>query len=156
MNIVIEGPDNSGKSTLAVSLSAFLGWPIQPSEGPERYPGEMEARCLRYLNMYWTIFDRHPCISQSIYGLYRGDTLPDATAFYRSNPFIIYCPGDGLLTGHVIKAHDSEDHLKMLDLHHRSICEDYDRWAIARATWIQRKEDSYFKLIDAIRGIARC
>jgi hypothetical protein len=46
--------------------------------------------------------------------------------------------------------------LKMLDLHHRSICEDYDRWAIARATWIQRKEDSYFKLIDAIRGIARC
>ena len=154
MIIVIEGPDGSGKSTLALKLQKALSWPIQPSEGPEKYPGEIETRCQKYLSMDRTLFDRHPCVSQNIYGRYRG-RLVTTGSFYTSNPFLIYCPGDGLLTGHVVKEHDSPEHLEMLDKHHHSICQDYDRWALARATWIQRKEDPTDRLIEAIKGITK-
>ena len=94
--IVIEGLDATGKSTLADCLAKHLHWPIQPSEGPPRYEGEMTLRVERYLKMSrHVIYDRHPCVSQPIYGTMRthNDDI-DSTlvnAFYAQDPLFIYC-----------------------------------------------------------------
>ena len=37
--ILIGGPSNAGKSTLAQSLAQTLGWTYQPTDGLGRYPG---------------------------------------------------------------------------------------------------------------------
>jgi predicted HAD superfamily Cof-like phosphohydrolase len=150
MNIVIEGPDNSGKSTLARSISSELGWPVKSSEGPEKYPGEINERLIRYLEMDRVIFDRHPCVSQMIYHLFnKTNPVPSSTIkdFYASSPVIIYCPGMDL-DDHTLKDdYDTDEHLEMIERNHSMICRFYDIWALKHAHIIYRKGDPISSII---------
>lgn len=115
--IIIEGLDATGKSTLAARISELLGWPIQSSEGPEKYPGEIVRRSEQYLNLpNHTIFDRHPLISQFVYGSLANKTLPPMYLLQelkRRNPYIIEAhPGNH--GDHIVKAHDNPEHLDMI------------------------------------------
>src|SRR5688500_14255581 len=117
--IIIEGMDNSGKSTLALMLARRLNYQVQESEGPPRDAREINDRCRRYSQLQNTVFVRHPVISNAIYGQFRpeGDPIEDAVRdeFYASRHLIIYCdPLDRGLLEHVEKDHDSPQHLAMI------------------------------------------
>lgn len=117
MAIVIEGLDATGKSTLAQRIHILTGWPIQRSEGPEKFPGEIISRGERYLTLPDnTIFDRHPLISQFIYGTLSHKTLPPPYLLQelkRRQPYIIEASEDNLGI-HDIKEHDTPEHLQLI------------------------------------------
>jgi predicted HAD superfamily Cof-like phosphohydrolase len=159
MIVVLEGVDACGKSTLARRLSAVLGWPIQSSEGPEKYPGEANDRIRRYLSLDRTIFDRHPCISQQVYCQVNGTQSVDPALlriFYASKPLLIYCQapaGRDLMAGHVEKAHDSPQHLQAIKAHAQRIQAHYECWALKHAHVLVRWGDDYQALEATIRAL---
>src|ERR1043166_7927791 len=74
--IVIEGMDNSGKSTLARVIADHMGLAIQESEGPPRSADEINERVDRYSSMRDThLFVRHPCVSNPIYDCGRTENV---------------------------------------------------------------------------------
>lgn len=133
MNIVLEGPDGSGKSTLAHVLQQHVPFTYVPGGGPPHYPGEMIERVKKYLALDNSLFDRHPCVSQPIYGSFRNDpknTIPDKLIhqFYESKPFIVYC---GSVSGfHNLKNYDTPVHVKMINDFEDRIRRAYTIWAI--------------------------
>ncbi len=156
MNIVIEGPDNSGKSTLAKLLSIELGRPVYASEGPEKYQGELRERVERYRGLSNVLFDRHPCVSDIIYGAFRERRSTMAgeqeTLFYASQPLMIYCdPLDRGLKGHLEKAHDTAQHVKLIHEHHHAILDLYRTWGIQRAHIIYRIGDDPQRIVRFAR-----
>lgn len=156
--IIIEGHDNSGKSTLAVALADYLGYTVQESEGPPRSAEEINQRCVGYLERAFrrdpVIWVRHPVISNAIYGSFReeGDPiLPEIRAeFYRiNNRVLIYCDPLGRGLGdHVVKKHDTPEHLKMLELKHTLILDAYRQWAIQNADIMYRIGDSMQRVMS--------
>jgi hypothetical protein len=154
MQIVIEGPDNSGKSTLIGQLQRIIRWPVQSSEGPEKHPNEINERVARYQKYTgdW-IFDRHPCVSQPIYGQLANRTpihqhlLED---FYGASPLFVYCRGRGTLAGHVLKQHDDPAHIEAVDRNQGWIEQTYDRWALKHAHLCYRIGDDSDRLISLI------
>lgn len=154
MNIVLEGPDASGKSTLARYLSQELKRSIVPSEGPEKFPGEINERIRRYRWFDNVIFDRHPCISQGIYSIFNGLTPPDRDLvfdFYETKPVLIYCMSTVSLD-HQAKGHDSEDHLKMIEMNNAEIRRLYDQWGLDFAHFIYRVGSPMARILRAING----
>lgn len=135
MIIVLEGPDNSGKSTLAKELSEILGFDIIHSGGPEKYPGEIAERMKRYQKENWVIFDRHPAISQSVYCFYTGQNSPPIELideFWSTRPFVIYCQGRNL-EGHEINPDiDNNWHLSIVEQNYEKICQSYDSHFLTR------------------------
>lgn len=115
--IIIEGLDATGKSTLCEAIHKETNWPVQVSEGPEKHPGEIIDRCLRYMLLpHHTIFDRHPIISQSIYGPLSGkSTIPPGILqeLKRRDPLIIEASSSNKFE-HTIKAHDTPEHLDLI------------------------------------------
>jgi predicted HAD superfamily Cof-like phosphohydrolase len=154
--IVIEGPDASGKSTLAAYIAQALDAPVQQSEGPPKYPGEMKIRLQRYEHLPpSTIFDRHPVVSEEMYcyALGRQLDIPAATinAFYRSNPTFIYCdPQDRDLSRHDIKEHDSPEHLLALHENFDRLREAYRSWAVTHAHIIYRIGDDPRRVVQFV------
>lgn len=152
--IVIEGVDNSGKSTLANRMKDFFlpSCTIQRSEGPDKGNGEINERIRTYNVMIsqsarsgTLIFDRHPCISEPIYSRYRGIRQCSVDPmlienFYERHPLFIYCADRGL-RGHVEKKHDKPEHLTSIKDNHNAIVEDYMFWALSRAHIIYRVGD---------------
>lgn len=144
MHIIIEGPDGSGKSTLAKAIQELTGYRIQSGEGPEKYPGEVTHRAMRWLTMMADeaniIFDRHPCISHPIYSTFTEVSELDAklaVEVYEYPAIFIYCKGQLDLDGHEKKkGYDSEGHVKTITDHHVDICRMYDQWAQKWATMI--------------------
>lgn len=159
MILILEGPDNSGKSTLAAHLSEALAIPITSSEGPEKYPGEINERLRRYHedSRKLMIFDRHPAISQLIYGSFREGGAhgvdPDLVQqLYNRDPLIIYCHGRSL-SGHVIKDHDSAAHRASVARYHEEICQQYDAWAAEKAHIHYRVGDSMERVLQLVKGV---
>src|SRR6516165_5566479 len=117
MMIVVEGPDAAGKSTLARYLAEALELPMIISEGPPKHPSEMGERLKRYSQLPANIiFDRHPCVSEMIYapalGRACGVSARAVKEFYDKKPFFIYCdPARGHQV-HVVKEHESREHLE--------------------------------------------
>ena len=73
--IILEGPDNSGKSQLALDLHRIFGWPVEHSNKPEliAYQGhdrEFMAymHAVQHLSPKAVIRDRTYAISENIYG----------------------------------------------------------------------------------------
>lgn len=155
MNIVFEGPDNSGKSTLARYVANHVKKNIILSEGPDKYPGEINERILRYEQLRGVIFDRHPCVSHPIYSSFRTITpiKPELLLrFYDSKPVFIYCRARGL-EGHVIKDHiDTADHLESITTNADGIARMYDEWATHHALIWYRVGDSMERILDLVQG----
>jgi hypothetical protein len=154
VSVVIEGIDNSGKSTLAKYIAQHHLCPnIVESEGPPRYPGEINERISRYFRDQRPnlIYVRHPVVSQPIYNLGRmgkasvssdevSPTLMEE--FYRRKPTLIYCdPGLRGLEGHQVKAGEDEDHLASISRNYNYLLLEYRRWALRHAHVIYRIGD---------------
>lgn len=162
MNIVLEGPDGSGKSTFArVILQHVPALSYTPGEGPPKRPGEMVERVERYLRLDNCLFDRHPCVSQLIYDRFRvgGEGIPQhlVDRFYASKPFLIYCYGRG---PHVADHSDADtpEHLAMIEKYDDNIRHAYHEWAnglVPAMYWYSIEDPSHVFLaqyiIDSIK-----
>lgn len=159
--IVLEGMDNSGKSTLCRQISAVLPtWQIQVSEGPPKYAGESTERVARYLNFPRnTIYDRHPCVSQPIYGTLRSHSDPIdpefIEVFYSMKPLFIYCdPVDRGMTGHVHhEGVDTPHHVASVNAHVDLLTTLYRQWAIKHAVFIYRIGDPMKRIVQAVETL---
>lgn len=96
--IIVEGLDNSGKSTLIESLSKDLRLPAARSNmiGPTTEQIEAYDNWLRAAPAQAAVTDRHPAISDLVYGpIIRGGTESslDLALAYRNRPqtVLIYC-----------------------------------------------------------------
>ena len=158
MNIVFEGPDNTGKSTLIQQLQEKINWPTIPSEGPEKYPGEIDIRITR-LNMHiGVIFDRHSAVSESIYAFLReapGPSPMSIMGFYSMKPSIVYCrpvAGRGMRGHRINKGVDTQRHVAGVTENYERITRMYDEWALEHAHFIYRIGDDPDQLIQSIEG----
>jgi len=158
-DIVFEGNDNTGKSTLISQLHQILSdRKVIPSSGPEKYPGEIDERIMKLIQTEeGVIYDRHPAVSESMYCFLRNAAGPARSSidlFYRTNPVIIYCrppTGRDPMEGHSFNpAVDTPEHVKgVLDNYHR-LTDAYDHWALQHAHFIYRIGDDADQLINAI------
>lgn len=157
MNVVIEGLDNSGKSTLARVLSSQLNRQVFSSEGPEKEPGELEKRVQRYSEQTYAIFDRHPCVSDPIYSMARGKpcvlSQNIVAQFYDTKPLFIYCdPGAKGLGGHIRKEHDSDEHMQAVESHYQSLLHQYKYWAADHSHINWRIGDNIHHLVRMVKA----
>ncbi len=151
MNIVIEGPDNSGKSTLARILDKHVPLlSIHPGDGPPRDLEEIIRRAFRYLKLENKIFDRHPIVSEPIYGQFREPPshIPQVYVdiFYRTPILFIYCHGQAGV--HQIKDYDTPEHVKLINDHDEAIKSAYEDWASHHANVRYRVGDDTQPLIQ--------
>lgn len=157
MNIVIEGLDNSGKSTLARVLATQLNRQVFSSEGPEKEPGELVNRVQRYAEHQGVIFDRHPCISDPIYSKARGKpcVLPQDVIeqFYASENLFIYCDaGTRGMNGHLKKDHDSPEHMAAIENDYAGLLHRYRLWATDYAHINWRIGGDIHKLVRMVKA----
>jgi len=136
--IILEGPDSSGKTTLAHALSEVLGIPIHHFGGPPEDPAELSKRIeFMFDNSDHLIFDRVPLISEQVFSILRNwngmNILTRSNAYYvrlqKINPIIVYCrpPADSLIhCNHEIKGHDTEEHIKAVEANRGVLLERYD------------------------------
>lgn len=126
--VIVEGPDGAGKTTLINRLCAELGVEIRPrsstsDHGPVDDVWEWVKRDL-ITNVDRDIYDRHPFISESIYGpVLRGEMRlgPDPEEqelhyglFLHHRPLVIYCmPPLKQVRFNVAQNHDGQtDHTR--------------------------------------------
>jgi predicted HAD superfamily Cof-like phosphohydrolase len=156
--IILEGPDNGGKSTLAAELSRITGLPVQGSEGPSLYMGEMNERIRRYLDMPPTIFDRFPAISNPIYdrALQREPDVIDPaliSEMYAREPVLVFCDSSGRgLTGHIVKTRETAEHIEGVQHNQRYLCDLYQTWAMLHANMVYRIGDDKGQAVRRIVG----
>jgi len=155
--IVIEGCDNSGKSTLARLISSLLpSWQVQVSEGPPKYEGEMDKRVMRYLSYTNNvIYDRHPCVSQPIYGKMRTHCDPIRKdlidTFYAMKPLFIYCDARNGLAGHVERTEvDTPVHVAAITENFEKLVSHYRQWAIDHAFIVYRIGDPVTRVLKVV------
>lgn len=157
LNIVFEGPDHAGKSTLAKTVSDALRMPLQISSGvPKSYP-EICERTQHYIdNLNGYVIDRHPCVSQVIYGELRNDPpLPQhmVDAFYAQKPFLIYCCANVDLSKHVPSVGDTPEHLAALETGFQLVVRAYEAWAFEHAHIFYRNYDETERIIAMMKGL---
>ena len=140
--LILEGLDATGKTTFAATMAVKYGLSVQPSEGPSKHPGEIDERIQRYLLMDDVIFDRHPAVSQAIYGELRGDEIPSARwvkEVYLSHPLIIYFdPVIPFGAAHRPGTYDTGSHLTFITEHYDELLLSYRVWAARHAHVIFR------------------
>lgn len=159
--IVLEGADGSGKSTLAKELSKLTGWPVVGSKGPPRSPDEFVARIEALLaQRARTIFDRHPIISEFIYGgLLRPQIkIPRRlmAKFKSSRPFIIYCKSPtGELTPQNNPEIDTFQHVSMLQAYHPQILDRYELYFHVKPPQAYYRWNNRQEVIDLALQYAR-
>lgn len=154
MAIIIEGHDNSGKSTLATRMADYMGLLVQESEGPPKSDDEINERVDRYEQLQGRLFVRHPVVSNAIYGKFRPEGNPitpgRSMIFYEGQHVLIYCDAQQAYEGHVVKAHDTERHLKLLDDNAAALLHEYRLWAAQHAHFVYRIGDDMDRLIAAV------
>ena len=116
--IIIEGPDNSGKSTLAKNLSIALKIKIWHSPGPNTKEQLYDSMDF-VMEQEELILDRVPCISEQIYGpVLRGKNLLQDTDLLEKlieekDPIFIYCrPSTDIIVSKRMqfRPEETEDH----------------------------------------------
>lgn len=156
--IVCEGPDNSGKSTLAARIAHRFGFTVYESEGPPTETETIDDRIRRYMHrdaasVVPCVYARHPVVSQPIYASIkgnRGDAVDAALReqFYNSEPLLIYCdPLERGLSDHKIKPHDSEEFIADLTNKHIAVRDAYRTWASVHAKIVWRIGDDEEQLM---------
>lgn len=158
MQIVLEGPDNAGKSTLAAHLVDMLGLPIQHSGGPSKFPGEVNTRTFEFNQRRMTqIFDRHPAVSQNIYVaalMNDGElvTQDNVDEFYARKPLIIYCRNINGTDGHELSEHSSAEYFSAVEKAMPRLKQLYDEWALERATIVYRIGDDMDRIVSFVQA----
>lgn len=153
--IVIEGMDNSGKSTLGAAMADYMDLIVQESEGPPLSDDEINARVDRYEKMEGRLFVRHPIVSNAIYGQARDAgnsiTIGRTSIFYESKPLLIYCDaGTRGLGAHALKAHDTEKHIDDVTNNYSKLLYLYRQWAAEHAHFVYRIGDDMDQLIATV------
>lgn len=153
--LVIEGMDNSGKSTLANAMADYMDLIVQESEGPPRSDDEINERVDKYQDMEGRLFVRHPVVSNSIYGMFRPEGNPITPGrtmlFYEARPTLIYCDaGTRGYEGHELKDHDTERHRKLLNENQQNLLREYRLWAAQYAHFVYRIGDDMDRLISMV------
>lgn len=163
MIIVIEGMDNSGKTTLAEHLSQATGYSIQHSGGPPKFPGEINQRIAKFNALTNIIFDRHAAISQPIYRVCRGASNADGERvsvqlidqFYATRPLLIYC--DPLSRGLAGQRHNAEVDTPTRQAEIRDAYEQllsmYRAWAIQFAHLTYRIGDDIGRILTMVQSL---
>ena len=131
--IIVEGPDNAGKSTLVNWLEKQTGVTPVRGQGPEKYPGEMEERIASYPTS--GLLDRHPAISNAIYDIARGKSDRRALLLTRvpRQAFYVYCRPPNARV-HSLETHnerpgiDTPPQLELIRKKHIDIVRLYDRF----------------------------
>ena len=168
--IIVEGPDNSGKSTLISKLVEELGLTLlDRPHGPPKDPTELRKRIKTLENHYnnkKAIIDRHPLIGESIYGpilrnrnmLNEIQDYPELRrTFWSSDFFIIYCrpPMDKIMNmeTHQVKDYDTPEHLKALKRNVVRIVDSYDlkMWLCRAHTYNYTRPEALNNLLSIIR-----
>lgn len=101
MNIVIEGANGTGKSTLAEELGIVFGLQVIHANGPSKTEEECLARCIRQealIDLSEYVFDRTQSISFLVYQEY--DAMIERKVYgfaehLADNCKLIYCVGQG-------------------------------------------------------------
>ena len=159
--VIVEGPDNAGKSTLIKQLIKEIGLVEIPriAHGPTRSIKDLYDRTFDIIDKATRfrsrriIIDRFSLIGEDIYGpVLRNknlwDCMPrDKIKFWKAvnllNPFIIYCrpPLDTLknMETHQVKVYDTHEHLKKVLERQELIVNAYDNYF---ANW---KYHNFFK-----------
>lgn len=126
MIIILEGPDNAGKSTLARMLAEDLKVEVVHPGGPPANIADALIRCGEQAMLFQLgesisfIYDRVTCISEPIYrgidthlvafGLFQADLASEVADH---NVLLVYCrPPIRVIkdfSGHVTKAHETEE-----------------------------------------------
>ena len=161
--VIVEGIDNSGKSTLVTHLSdKLLSFSVQRGEGPPKTGENINLRAYKYLQYqgHW-LFDRHPIISQPVYGEISTNTqrispwMMDALLSHK--PLIIYCdPGTRGLGEH--KARTGEGHidtpefLEGLQRNYDSMLRAYREMATLHANHIYRIGDNMDLVVELVNN----
>lgn len=129
--IILEGPDNAGKSTLGAYLSKELRAPLIHSEKPD--PNWTQLECLehstRQLRPQGAILDRIYALSECVYGpICRGasalgDKHPEALLDLYHRPYlVVYCRPKM----ETILRNNGRDQMPGVLESHRDIVEAYD------------------------------
>jgi len=137
--IVVEGPDNSGKTTLLKTISEAFRTEIHHSGGPPKYDGETLDRTAEYLQMDYKLYDRFPAISDQVYSpLFRGVNYFNTKRgqqlfkdFLLKRPLIVYCrpPDEVLMELENHKFHpenETQEHFQKVMANQAKIIETYD------------------------------
>lgn len=161
--VVFEGPDGGGKSTLIQTLTRehlFRHPWIVSSEGPEKWPGEINDRIARYFQTYskdeLTLYDRHPCVSQLAYTRVHNQSPPDPILieqFYQAVSYIIYCRPVGAFTHTAVGEWDTPEYLEKVDNNYAALLSYYDQWALRSANFIYRIGDPIEPIAHMIERI---
>lgn len=160
--ILVEGPDNSGKSTLIEQLTVeFDLFKCDRPHGPPKTPEELYNRTMDVQNLYKSkklIMDRNPIIGENIYGpILRcknmWDDIPEKeeceeelfSKLLSHTIFLIYCrpPREILLdlSTHRVKDYDTKEHLESLSKNQSRIVDAYDRFMSEWATYTYNYKD---------------
>jgi hypothetical protein len=120
----------------------------------------MDDRVTSYLrNTDKMIYDRHPCVSQPIYGSMRShrDVISPnlIELFYKRNPLFIYCDGGSRgMQGHTHnEAVDSEEHLKNVAANYQDLLQRYRTWAAQHAFMSYRIGDNVARIAQVIEAL---
>lgn len=156
MNIVVEGPDGAGKSTLCRYLSARLNRVLVRGEGPSKGPGELDQRIARMMKYRHVVFDRHPAVSGPIYQAFKGPDVDTPSAemlaiFYGVPSLFVYCHPTSL-AHEADSATDTPAYLNWLEENRQNILYAYETWALVRASFVYRAGDNMEQLATALAG----
>ncbi len=156
MNIILEGPDNAGKSTLAKAISEATGWPIKNKEGRPPTQLLLFEKFRKYEALENKIIDRHPIVSQSIYGFIRSDEdIPQEFLdnFFNRGDLIIYCRCVDIgLKGHEASDTDTPEHLAMIEEDQKRILNTYDNWAAMCADIVYKNWKDLPMVVAMVQG----
>jgi hypothetical protein len=157
VNIILEGPDNAGKTTLANALAKEIGWPIKHKEGRPKTWILLLEKLRKYEAVDRMIVDRHPIISQSVYGLVaRNDpSIPTdfMDRFFERRDLIIYCRCISTqLEGHEPSDSDTPEHLKAIEENYQKILNVYDNWAAVACNIVYVDYDQMPGVIAMVKG----
>lgn len=156
-NIVLEGPDAAGKSTLAKALHVATGWPIHPKEGkPDTFEATVK-KCERYLKLDGYIIDRHPMVSQAIYGqVIRNDPLlPPALIkeFHSQFNLIIYCRCiEKGMSVHVVRDGEHAAHVDRVRDRYSQLVQLYDQFGLVSSHLIYNHYGNTDLICDMVKG----
>lgn len=127
MAIILEGPDNAGKSTLAKALSEAMGWNTIHAGGPPKNEAETKERLHTDFDLMQRkmIMDRSFIISETVFGpITRNIRSFDPKPWFRKMQsldihdetfhLLICLPPESVVCNqkvHIIKPHETKEHV---------------------------------------------